>query len=67
MKEKEAENEKIKGNELMKTKEFDDAIKHYDNAINLNPIESTTYCNRALANIRLKSNLLNKKKIKNIS
>mgnify|MGYP000506771745 CR=1 FL=1 len=59
MREKEAENEKIKGNELMKTKEFDEAINHYNKSIELNSEEATTYCNRALALIRLKS----KKKI----
>lgn len=40
----------------MKTKEFEEAIKHYDNSIRLNPIEPTTYCNRALALIKTKSN-----------
>lgn len=53
--EKEAENEKFKGNELMKTKEFEEAIKHYDNSIRLNSSEPTTYCNRALALIKTKS------------
>jgi len=51
---KEAEQEKIKGNDYMKTKEFDTAINHYNKSINLNPIESTTYCNRALAFIKNK-------------
>lgn len=39
----------------MKTKEFEDAIKHYNNSIWLNSSEPTTYCNRALALTRLKS------------
>ena len=55
MNEKEADNEKIKGNELMKTKEFDEAVNHYTLSIEFNPIEATTYCNRALALIKLKS------------
>ena len=52
---KEAANEKIKGNEFMKTQKFDEAIKHYDLSIELNPIEETTYCNRAFALIKSKS------------
>ena len=32
----EAENEKIKGNELMKTKEYDEAIRHYNKSIDFN-------------------------------
>ena len=38
----------------MKTKEFDTSILHYNQSIKLNPIESTTYCNRALAFIKIK-------------
>lgn len=41
----------------MKTKDFEEAIKHYNNAIRLNPSEPTIYCNRALALIKTKSNL----------
>ena len=48
----EANNEKIKGNELMKTKEYDEAIKHYTKAINLDDYEPTIYANRALAYIK---------------
>jgi len=48
----EANNEKIKGNELMKTKEYDEAIKHYTKAIRLDEFEPTTYANRALAYIK---------------
>jgi tetratricopeptide (TPR) repeat protein len=51
----------------MKTKEFDDAIKHYNKSIELNPEEATTYCNRALAFIRLKSKyIIEKFKYKSI-
>lgn len=38
----------------MKTKDFNDAVKHYTSSIKLDPIESTTYCNRALAYIKIK-------------
>ena len=48
----EANNEKIKGNELMKTKEYDEAIKHYTKSINLDEFEPTTFANRALAYIK---------------
>lgn len=54
-KKKLAENEKIKGNEIMKTKEFDLAINHYTISLRYDPYEPTTYCNRALAYIRVKS------------
>ena len=39
----------------MKTKNFDDAVKHYTLSIELNPIEATTYCNRAFALLKLNS------------
>ncbi len=39
----------------MKTKEFEEAIKHYNNSIKNNPNEPTTYCNRALAYLKTKS------------
>ena len=48
----EANNEKIKGNELMKTKEYDEAIRHYTKSIRLDDFEPTTYANRALAYIK---------------
>ena len=48
----EANNEKIKGSELMKTKEYDEAIKHYTKAIRLDEFEPTIYANRALAYIK---------------
>jgi hypothetical protein len=42
----------------MKTKEYDDAIKHYNKLIELNSEDATTYCNRALAFTRLKSKII---------
>jgi tetratricopeptide (TPR) repeat protein len=53
-KKKLAENEKLKGNELMKTKEFDQAIKLYTQSIKYDSTEPTTYCNRALAYSKVK-------------
>ncbi len=53
-KKKLAENEKLKGNELMKTKEYDQAIKLYTQSIKYDPNEPTTYCNRALAYSKVK-------------
>ena len=53
-KKKEAENEKIKGNELMKTKKYHDAIIYYRNNIDIHEYEPTTYCNRALVYIQFK-------------
>lgn len=38
----------------MKTKEFNEAINCYNTSINLDSKETTTYCNRALAFIKLK-------------
>ena len=38
----------------MKTKDFNDAIKHYSTSLKLDSDEPTTYCNRALAYIRIK-------------
>ena len=57
-KKKIAENEKLKGNELMKTKEYDQAIKLYSSSIKIDPLEPTTYCNRALAYSKIKRNKL---------
>ncbi len=50
----------------MKTKEFEEAIKHYNNSIRLNPTEPTSYCNRALALIKTKSNFFSILTIENI-
>ena len=49
-----AENEKIKGNESMQSKDFDEALRFYNNSIKLNSFEPTTYCNRSLTYIKLK-------------
>jgi len=50
-----AEVEKTKGNEEYKSKNFEKAIHHYDNAIKLNPDEPAYYNNRAAAYLELKN------------
>lgn len=50
---KQANQEKDKGNECFKIGEYDDALKHYTNSINCQPILGS-YTNRALVNIKLK-------------
>jgi tetratricopeptide (TPR) repeat protein len=53
-KKKQAENERFKGNECMKAKEFADAIKCYTKALEINPEDTATYSNRALAYLKTK-------------
>ena len=53
-KRKQAENERLKGNDLMKSKDYDMAIDCYNKAIALDPNEASTYSNRALAYINKK-------------
>ena len=48
---KQAENERLKGNDFMKSKDYDIAIDWYNKAISIDPIEASTYSNRALAYI----------------
>ena len=51
-----AEYEKIKGNEFMKTKDFDQAIECYSRSIDLNPSLAATFSNRALAYLNVRNN-----------
>lgn len=44
---KKAEEEKAKGNDFYKKKDFENALTHYQNAIELDPIELTYYTNKA--------------------
>ena len=51
--EKAAEQEKLKGNEYIKSKDYASAINCYERSISLNPTEAPTYFNRALAYFRI--------------
>jgi len=42
-----ANQEKIKGNEHYKNRKFEDALKHYDLAIGLDPEDMTFYLNKS--------------------
>jgi tetratricopeptide (TPR) repeat protein len=53
-KKREAEAERFKGNEYMKAKEYEEAVKCYSKAIDMNPGEAANYSNRAMAYLRLK-------------
>lgn len=50
-----AENERMKGNEAVKAKEYQEAVKAYTRSIELNPDEAFTYANRAMAFLKLKN------------
>ena len=47
--EKEAELEKQKGNECIRSKEYDKAINYYEKGLKLNPNDASIYFNRSLA------------------
>ena len=49
-----AENERLKGNECMKSKDFQDAIDCYTKAIEICSTDAATYSNRALAYLKQK-------------
>ena len=53
---KQAENEKNKGNEAIKSKDYSEAIKYYTNSIKFDPSLYQSYGNRALAYIKTKGN-----------
>ena len=53
-KRKQAENERMKGNDFMKAKDYDKAIESYDKAISLDPTEAYTYSNRSMAYLKKK-------------
>jgi len=49
-----AENERLKGNECVKSKDYAEAVTCYSRSIELNSDEPFTYCNRAMAYLKLK-------------
>lgn len=44
----------MKGNEAMKSQDFNEAVSNYSKSIELDPEEPSTYCNRALVYLKLK-------------
>lgn len=53
-----AENERNKGNESVKSKDFDEAIGYYTRSIELDPTMAASYCNRALAYLKKKGSMV---------
>ena len=49
-----AENERLKGNECVKSKEYAEAVACYSRSLELNGTEAFTYANRAMAYIKMK-------------
>lgn len=49
-----AANERLKGNEYIKSKDFKEAVQCYTRSIELDPEEAATYSNRAMAHLKLK-------------
>lgn len=49
-----AENERLKGNDCIKSKEFQEAIKYYSKSISIFSSDPAAYSNRALAYLRTK-------------
>ena len=49
-----AEQDRMKGNEAVKSKDYSEAVYHYTNSINLDPNEPFTYANRAMAYLKQK-------------
>jgi serine/threonine-protein phosphatase 5 len=49
-----SENERMKGNECMKAKDYQDAITCYGRALELNPADAATFSNRAMAYLKTK-------------
>ena len=53
-KKKSAENERLKGNECMKCKDFQEAVTCYTKSLDFYQADPATYSNRALAHLKLK-------------
>ena len=50
-----AENERLKGNEYMKSKDYREAVNSYTKSIALDSNQAFTFANRAMANLKMKS------------
>jgi len=50
-----AENEKIKGNEALKSNDLKEALNYYTKSLEYDGKMSASYCNRALVYLKLKS------------
>ena len=50
-----AENEKIKGNEALKSNDLNEALNYYTKSLEYDSTLTASYCNRALVNLKLKS------------
>ena len=49
-----AENERLKGNEFIKARDFTEAITCYTRALEIHPSDAATFSNRALAYLKTK-------------
>jgi tetratricopeptide (TPR) repeat protein len=49
-----AENERLKGNECMKAKSYDESIKCYSRSLELDPNQPYTFSNRAMTYLKMK-------------
>lgn len=62
-----AENEKIKGNEALKSNDLNEALNYYTKSLEYDPNLTASYCNRALVYLKMKSiffnEILNNRKI----
>ena len=50
-----AENERLKGNEYMKSKDYREAVNSYTKSIDLDTNQAFTFANRAMAYLKMKS------------
>lgn len=50
-----AENERLKGNEYMKSKDYKEAANSYTKSIDLDGNQAFTFANRAMAYLKMKS------------
>jgi len=49
-----AEDQRYKGNESMRSKDFDEAVECYSKSLEMSPDEAATYSNRAMAYLKMK-------------